>query len=145
MSTRTILQRIARDKEIWKIPKTLQETIPVKGLYEDGIFKVGTDLYSKTYRFSDINYRVASPEDQERIFIKYCELINALDSGAVTKVTICNRKMDSDDFEKNVLLKHQKDDLDVYRTEYNDMLRQRSAGVGDLIQEKYLTVSIQHL
>ena len=142
MSTRTILQRIARDKEIWKIPKTLQETIPVKGLYEDGIFKIGSDLYSKTYRFSDINYRVASPEDQERIFIKYCELINALDSGAVTKVTICNRKMDSDDFEKNVLLKHQKDDLDVYRTEYNDMLRQRSAGVGDLIQEKYLTVSI---
>ena len=142
MSTRTILQRIRRDKEIRKIPRTMQETIPIQGLYEEGIFRIGADLYSRTYRFSDINYRVASPEDQEAIFIKYCELINALDSSAITKITISNRKMDLDDFENNILFSHQLDGLDPYRDEYNWMLRQQTSIANDLIQEKYLTVSI---
>ena len=34
MSTRTILQRIRRDKEIRKIPRTMQETIPIQGLHQ---------------------------------------------------------------------------------------------------------------
>lgn len=38
--------------------------------------------FSKTYRFSDINYLVASREDKESMFLTYSELLNSLDSGA---------------------------------------------------------------
>lgn len=120
----------------------MQETIPIKGLYEDGIFKVGADLYSKSYRFADINYRVASPDDQEDLYYKYCGLINALDRNAITKITISNHRIDLADFNKNILMPMKSDEKDIYRKEYNQMLRQRSALANDLIQEKYLTLSV---
>jgi len=120
----------------------MQETIPIKGLYEDGIFKVGADLYSKSYRFADINYRVASPDDQEDLYYKYCGLINALDLNAINKITISNHRIDLADFNKNILMPMKSDEKDIYRKEYNQMLRQRSALANDLIQEKYLTLSV---
>ena len=44
----------------------------------------GKDKFSKTYKFSDINYAVASREDKEAMFLEYSELLNSLDSGAVS-------------------------------------------------------------
>ncbi len=38
--------------------------IPIKAIYDDGIFQVGRDKFSKTYKLSDINYAVASREDK---------------------------------------------------------------------------------
>ena len=35
-----------------------------------------------------INYAVASREDKEAMFLEYSELLNSLDSGATTKITI---------------------------------------------------------
>ena len=49
--------------------------------------------YSKTYKFTDINYAVASREDKEAMFLEYSELLNSLDSGDVYKrqafTTVC--------------------------------------------------------
>ncbi len=53
-------------------------------------FRVGS-RFSKTYKFTDINYLVASREDKESMFLAYSELLNSLDSGATTKITINNR------------------------------------------------------
>ena len=50
-------------KEKRRIPKTVQQSIPIDRLYKDGIFKCG-HTYSKTWRFSDVNYAVASDDDQ---------------------------------------------------------------------------------
>ena len=54
-----------QDKEKFVIPRNVQDIIPIKTLWEDGIFLVGKNKYSKCYRFSDINYAVASKEDKE--------------------------------------------------------------------------------
>ena len=43
-----------------KIPVTVEQAIPVYDVAEDGICLVGRNLYSKTFRFSDINYATAS-------------------------------------------------------------------------------------
>ena len=53
--------------------------IPVRRIWPDGIFLTG-NRFSKTYRFSDINYLVASREDKESMFLTYSELLNSLDS-----------------------------------------------------------------
>ena len=53
-SIKTIL---AQDKEKFKVPKKVQDFIPIKCVWPDGIFKVG-NKFSKTYKFSDINYLV---------------------------------------------------------------------------------------
>ena len=46
----------------------MQDLIPIKNIWPDGIFKVG-NKFSKSFRFSDINYLVASREDKESIAI----------------------------------------------------------------------------
>ena len=63
-----ILNRIFKqDKEKFKIPKSAQDIIPIQALWKDGIFLSGTNKYSKSYKFMDINYAVASKEDKEGI------------------------------------------------------------------------------
>ncbi len=69
-------------------------------------FFVWASNFSKTMRFTDINYRVASKDDQMTMFMKYCDLINSIDSEAVTKITINNRRLNRKDFrDKNTAAK----------------------------------------
>ena len=56
---------LAQDKEKFKVPGKVQDLIPIKNIWPDGIFKVG-NKFSKSFRFSDINYLVASREDKDR-------------------------------------------------------------------------------
>ena len=125
-----------------KLPKSVQEAIPVKVIYDDGIFDVGNNRYSRTYRFEDINYQVASEEDKETIFARYSALLNSLDSNATTKITINNRRLNENDFESRILIDEKEDGLDIYRKEYNRMLADKAAGGNSIIQEKYITVTI---
>lgn len=131
-----------RNKEKLKVPKNVQDTIPVKTIYSDGIFLVDNNSYSKCYKFTDINYAVASREDKEELFLDYSELLNSFDSGATTKITILNRKINKVDFEKTMMIEKANDNLDVYRAEYNKMLLDKSMGANGIIQEKYLTITI---
>ena len=42
------------------IPRSVQQSIPIKKVHKDGAFEVA-GLYSKTWRFFDVNYAVARP------------------------------------------------------------------------------------
>ena len=103
-----------QDREPYRIPRRVQDVIPIQCVWPDGIFKVGIK-FSKTYRFTDINYKVASREDKETMFLAYSELLNGLDSAATTKLTICNRRQSQADFEQSVLMSMRGDGLDKYR------------------------------
>lgn len=119
---KTLRNLLKQDKERFVVPRGVQDVIPIKAIYDDGIFQVGRDKFSKTYKFSDINYAVASREDKEAMFLEYSELLNSLDSGATTKITINNRRLNRANFEKTILLPLKGDALDEYREEYNRML-----------------------
>ena len=123
-SIKTIL---SQDKEKFVVPKKVQDLIPIKCIWPDGIFKVG-NKFSKTYKFSDINYMVASREDKESMFLTYSELLNSLDSGATTKITINNHRLNKADFEDSILMPMKRDGLDGYRMEYNNMLLDLRSG-----------------
>ena len=133
---------LKKDKEKFIIPKSVQDCIPIKAIYEDGIFLLSSNKYSKCFRFTDINYAVASDDDKKNLFLKYSELLNSFDTGATTKITILNRKLNKVDFEKNIMIPKVGDDLDEYRDEYNKMLMNKSIGNNSIIQEKYLTVTV---
>jgi len=47
--------------------------------------------------------------------MEYSELLNSLDSGATTKITINNRRWNKADFEQTILIPMADDDLDKYR------------------------------
>lgn len=139
---KTIKNLFKQDKEKFILTKSLQDVIPVQSIFEDGIFQIAKNKYSKCFKFSDINYAVSSHEDKETIFLQYSELLNSFDSGATSKITVLNRKLNRIDFEKNIVLKLNNDNLDEYRTEYNNILMNKSLGSNSIIQEKYLTISI---
>ena len=125
----------------FKIPRSVQQSIPIQRVYRDGIWQVN-GKYSQTWRFSDINYSLASYEDQRDMFTAYCGVLNSLPTDAVTKITIHNRRLNSSDFQHSVLMRECGDDLDKYRREYNRVLTEKAAASNNLIQDKYITVSV---
>ena len=139
---KTLQNLLKQDKERYAVPKKVQDVIPISCIWNDGIFKVG-NKFAKTYKFSDINYMVASREDKESMFLTYSELLNSLDSGATTKITINNHRMNKADFETSILMPMRGDELDEYRREYNQMLLDKATGANGITQEKYLTISVQ--
>lgn len=138
---RTLQRLFKQDKEKYKVPKRVQDVVPIKRIWSDGIFLVG-NKYSKSFAFSDINYAVASREDKEHMFLTYSELLNALDSGATTKITVNNHRMQREAFEGNVLMAMRNDGLDHYRREYNNMILDKATGSNGITQQKYITVSV---
>ena len=139
---RTVKKLSKRNKNRFKVPKSVQQAIPIERIYNDGIFMVEHYKYSKCYKFSDINYAVASKEDKEEMFLAYSEILNSFDSGATSKITVLNRKLNRIDFEKTMMIPKVGDNLDEYREEYNKMLLEKSTGANGIIQEKYLTITV---
>lgn len=131
-----------QEKEKFRIPHSVQQTIPIDTIWKDGIFKVGKNKYSKTFQFTDINYATASKEDKKALFLEYSDLLNSFDSGAVTKLTVSLRRINTIDFEKEILLSYRNDELDIYRKEYNDMLREKALGTKGMVREMFLTISV---
>ena len=101
---KTIRNLFKQDKEKFVTPKSVQDCIPIKTIYKDGIFEVSKNKYSKCFRFTDINYAVASRPDKEAMFLDYSELLNSLDPGATSKITVLNRRLNRVDFEKNIMI-----------------------------------------
>ena len=138
---KAIKQVVKKDQEPYRVPKRVQDVIPIKRMWRDGIFLVGT-RYSKTFKFTDINYMVASQEAQKKLFLAYAALINSLDCGATTKITLNNRHLNRKNFADTVLMKLKNDYLDYYRMEYNDVIMSKATGGNGIIQEKYVTLSV---
>ena len=139
---KTLSKAQKMEREKFRIPRSVQDAIPIRRIFADGIFQVGNQ-YSKTWSFTDINYAIASKEDKTSMFLDYSELLNALDSGASAKITIYNRRINKAEFEKSVLLPDKADGLDEYRHEFNKMLTAQVTGTSNsIVRERYLTVSV---
>ena len=138
---KTLQTTLKQDKEQFKVPRSVQDTIPIRRLWPDGVFQFGSK-YSKTLRFSDINYAIASKEDKTAMFLSYSELLNALDTGSTTKITINNKRLNRRNFEQEILIPAHGDFLDGGRAEYNAMLLDKvTDSSNSVVQERYITLS----
>ena len=52
---KTLKNLLKQDKERYTVPRKVQDVIPIRRIWKDGIFQVG-GRFSKTYQFTDINY-----------------------------------------------------------------------------------------
>lgn len=130
-----------QNKEEFRISKTTQDVIPIDTVYKDGIFKIG-NRYTKSYRFLDINYAIASKEEKTGLFLDYGDLLNSFDSSVMVKITVNNHKIDLHKFKEDILIPFKEDGLDEYRKEYNEMLLDKLKESDDIVQEKYLTLTV---
>lgn len=144
---KTLSTWLKENRERFTVPKGVQDVIPVRAIYEDGIFLVTRNIfagnkYSKTFKFTDINYAVASREDKESMFLDYSELLNSLDSGATAKITIRARRLSKADYEANILIPLTGDRLDKYRKELNTMLLKKVMESNAIVLDKMVTITV---
>ena len=134
--------RRSAERDAFSVPHSVQKSIPIKRIYQDGVFQV-SGKFSKTWRFFDVNYAVASPEKQRELFMTYCSFLNSLPIGVTAKITLFNRQLNQKDFGRTLLMPMQGDRRDLYRNEYNALVLGKAAESNNLIQEKYITVSAE--
>lgn len=121
-----------------------QRTIAYKEMARDGICRVKDKCYSKTIRFSDINYQLAQNEDKNAIFENWCDFLNYFDSSIHFQLSFINRKSSMKEFEKVIRIRPANDDFDEIRMEYAQMLRHQLAkGNNGLVKSKYITFSVE--
>ncbi len=138
---KTLQAALKEDKERFFIPKSVQDTIPINAVYPDGVFYVGHTYFSKTFHFTDINYSIAAPEEQENIFFGYSALLNSLDAGKTAKLTLIKHPVRDVSFQQSILLPLRQDKLDKYRSEINSMLTDKLTNDNAMTIDKYITLS----
>lgn len=123
---------------------TVQDTIPFKSMFQDGVCQVDATHFNKTIQFEDINYRLAQAEDQKRIFNSYCEFLNYFDSSIDFQFTFLNQTGYADALVESIRINSRKDEYNNIREEYSRMLQnQLSKGNNGLIKTKYITFGIE--
>ncbi|MDY3030952.1 MAG: ATP-binding protein [Clostridia bacterium] len=124
-----------------KIPKTVQQSIPVDVIYKDGIIQSGR-IFSKMWRFSDINYEVASNAEQEEMFLAHSAILNGLPTDATAKISIFNRKIQNNTIEK-IIVPVSDERYKKYIKELEELLSDKMAESNNIVHEKYITISAE--
>lgn len=132
-----------RRKAKTAIPRSTQDSIPYVADYEEGLFEVTPNKYSKMYKIKDINYKTGREEEQVTIFCRLGEFLNYFSEEMHFAWIIDNRVISKEEQERKVF-KHEKGDkYDRHRKEYNNVIRRQIvAGRNDIQTEKYVTVTI---
>ena len=94
---------------------TVQDSIPFRNMFPDGLCRLDGGAFSKTIAFEDVNYRLAGPEDQRSIFESLCDFYNGYDPSIGVQMTLrSSHKAGGGDLFR---MAAQGDDLDGIRAE----------------------------
>ena len=131
-------------KKAVNIPKNVQESIPYKSVYPNGIIEDRNGYFSKSYVIEDANFQTESEEKRTSMFLDYEKLLNSVTPGMRGQLTIFNRTIDPDTVRNNILMKPKDDGLNDLREEWNDMfLDKLSRGRNNLKKDKIFTLSVK--
>ncbi len=119
-----------------------QQTIPYIAMNPDGICQLPGGLYTKTLEYEDINYAVASTEDQTAIISGWSACLNYFDSSLPFQLSFVNRRSRNANRYK-VNIPAQEDDFNSIRGEYVEMLKGQIAKSNNGIERyKYITFGL---
>ena len=128
-----------------KLPRTVQQSIPYKYIYDDGVIETEPGVFTKAYRLDDINFLMASEEEQLAISDLYGEFLNSIPKEVRFQIVIQNHPMKKEEFLEEIRYEMQdNDDLNLYRSAMNKMLIESVArGKANLHQDKYCVVALE--
>ena len=123
---------------------TVQDSIPFRNIFPDGLCRLDGNSFSKTIAFADVNYRLAGPEDQRDIFEHLCDFYNGYDPSIGVQMTLSSRYVEHGPEEDLFGIHPQGDDLDPIREEAAGILRmQYERGSNGYVKTKYVTLTIE--
>ncbi len=119
-----------------------QQTIPYVRMLKDGVCQLPGGLFTKTLAYEDINYSVASTEDQSAIFNGWSAFLNYFDCSVPFQLSFVNRRAQSTGrYQVNIPPAH--DDFDSIRGEFTGMLKQQiSRSNNGIDRAKYITFGV---
>ncbi len=125
-----------------KAALSAQQSIPYVAMHPDGVCQLPGGLYTKTVEYEDINYSVASTEDQSAIFSGWSSFLNYFDSALPVQLSFINRRSHSTS-RYHVNIPAQADDFDSIRGEFVGMLKRQIARSNNGIERsKYITFGV---
>lgn len=123
------------------IPKKLQDVIPVKTIYLNGIFRLKNGRFSKSYRIKDINYQAVGKEEKRSYSSRYADFLSGFESEFMYEITVSRRKLNLEEYNNKYLLKPAEDGMEEIRNEYNKIISDIVEESNTIYQEIYLTLS----
>ena len=133
-------ENIRDAKKRIKRARIAQNVIRYKEILEDGICCMDDDLYSRAVKFTDINYQIATNEMKEQIIAMYSDFLQSLGNDVDVSLVINNRSLNKEEFEKNIIMPHRADGLDIIRAELNQRVRDNmELGNNSIVSEKMFT------
>ena len=125
-----------------KAALSAQQTIPYIAMHPDGVCQLPGGPYSKTVEYEDINYAVASTEDQTAIFGGWSSFLNYFDSSLPFQLSFINRRS-RDRSRYKVNIPEANDAFNSVRDDYTKMLKTQIAKSNNGIERsKYITVCL---
>ena len=119
-----------------------QQTIPYLVMHPDGMCQLPGGIYTKTVEYEDINYSVASTEDQTAIFGGWSSFLNYFDCSLPFQLSFVNRRSRSISRYK-VNIPAQEDAYNSIRGEFVDMLKNQIAKSNNgIVRSKYITFGL---
>jgi len=108
----------------------------------DGVCQLPGGLFTKTLAYEDINYSVASTEDQSAIFNSWSAFLNYFDASIPFQLSFVNRRSHSSGrYQVNISPAH--DEFDSIREEFTGMLKGQVAKSNNGIDRaKYITFGV---
>jgi hypothetical protein len=123
-------------------PQTTQDTIPYKELRKDGIAVLGGRRYSKTIEFFDVNYHLAKPDEQIRIFEAYSDILNYFDDTIEVQFSCINSFGNIEEIERSMVIFSNRRKSRNHR-EFADMVKnQLEKGNNGLTKRKFITFTV---
>lgn len=136
-----ILQKVAK---INSLPKNVRESIPFRGFLQNGIIETDEGIFTKSYHLEDVNFSIATDEEQFSIFSSFMDLLNSFSAGMRWQFVIFNHEIDKKTVIENIRIAPMRDGLNKYRQEANGILLDNLKNGNNFIkQDKYLVVSIE--
>ncbi len=119
-----------------------QDMIEIEAVAADGIFEIEKGKYTKSYRFSDVNYDMKGEDDKIEFIMKYVKVLNKMT--VPYKLTFINRKRDREAFERQVYVPSAGDQYQDLRSDINQIISVKAQeGRQGIEQDMYVTLTAE--
>ncbi|WP_429960952.1 VirB4-like conjugal transfer ATPase, CD1110 family [Enterococcus sp. AZ012] len=120
----TSTEKKKKERLIDQVGATPQNTINYTSNFESGLMHIVEHEYSKMYELGNLDYEVASEDDQLDIVVSYAEALNSLDKHSRYQLLVLNKRIQSSILDE-ILLPYEYDGFDKYRSEINTIISER--------------------
>lgn len=134
---------IKKIAKINNLPKNVRESIPFRGIMQNGIIETYPGTFTKSYKLNDVNFNMLVDNEQMAIFKSYMDFLNSFNEKTRWQITIFNHEIDKRKTIEDIRIIPQRDGLNKYRQEMNTVyLDNLKKGNNSIRQDKYLTIAI---